>query len=400
VRSPRGGHRLEPATRLGGAGLLALAVTYGVGRQAFGLFVPAFQEDFGLSLATVGFVASAAQAGYLAVVVVTGMVAARVGARVPVVAGCVVVAVGAGLVAVAPGPVALALGLTIAGASAGGTWAPFSDAVSQQVPESGQPRALSLVNSGGPLGSVLASVGVLLAGGTWRLAWAIFAALGLAAAVVNLRILTPSPRDSLRRPPRPTLRWFLNPRSVRLFVVTLAAALASSAYFTFAPAAVASAGQPSWMGPAMWGVLGLVGGGVGVFAGDLATRFGLWRPLTGSWLAIATSLVVLVVAPGSIAVGLGSAALFGIGFTIGYGQIVLWSQQVFWDRPTTGFTTTILFSATGFMVGPALFGVLAVAVGRSAALLLAAVPAVVAAAVPPAPRFRHLLPRRPRPDPN
>lgn len=102
MRPARGGHRLEPATRLGGAGLLALAVTYGVGRQAFGLFVPAFQEDFGPSLGTLGLVASAAQAGYLAVVVVTGLMAARVGARVPVVAGCLVLSVGAALVADAP----------------------------------------------------------------------------------------------------------------------------------------------------------------------------------------------------------------------------------------------------------------------------------------------------------
>lgn len=397
---PLGGRRLEPATRVGGAGLLALVVTYGVGRQAFGLFVPAFQEEFGLSLDTLGFVASAAQAGYLAVVVATGLVAARLGVRVPVVAGCVVLSVGAGLVAVAPGPAVLAVGVAIAGASAGSTWAPFSDAVSQQVPEASQPRALSLINTGAPLGSFVASIGVLAAGDTWRMAWTLFAALGLAAAVVNLRVLAASRRRPVRPSARPTWRWFLTPRSVRLFVVTLGAALASSAYFTFAPAAVASAGQPGWTGPAMWGVLGLVGGGVGVFAGDLAARFGLWRSLVGSWLAIAASLVVLVLAPGSVAAGLGSAAMFGIGFTVGYGQIVLWSQRVFWDRPTTGFTTTILFSATGFVVGPAVFGVLAVGAGRSAALLLAAVPALVAAGVPPAPKYRHLVTRRRRPDPS
>ncbi len=394
--SPRSGsHRLEPATRVGGAGLLALVVTYGVGRQAFGLFVPAFQEDFGLSLDTLGFVASAAQAAYLAVIVATGLVAARLGARVPVVTGCVVLSVGAALVAGAPGPVALALGVTLAGASAGGTWAPFADAVAQQVPEAGQPRALSLVNTGAPFGSVVASVGVLVVDDAWRAAWAIFAALGVVAAAVNLHVLAGSTPRSVRRRPRPTWRWFLTPRSVRLFVVTLGAALASSAYFTFAPAVVASAGQPSWTGPAMWAVLGLVGGGVGIFAGDLSRGFGLRRSLTASWLAMAAALGVLVAAPGSVAAGLGSAALFGIGFTVGYGQIVVWSQRVFWDRPTTGFTTTILFSATGFVVGPALFGVLAVGAGRTAALLLAALPALVAAGVPPAPQYRRpIWPRR------
>ncbi|MBY5162287.1 MFS transporter [Salsipaludibacter albus] len=394
MSGPRGGPRLEPATRVGGAGLLALLVTYGVGRQAFGLFVPAFQDEFGLSLATLGFVASAAQAAYLAVIVATGLLAARLGARVPVVAGCVVLSMGAALVAGAPGPVALAVGVTLAGASAGGTWAPFADAVSLQVPEASQPRALSLVNTGAPFGSVVASVGVLVVDDDWRIAWVLFAALGVVAAVVNLRVLATSTSRTVRRRPRPSWRWFLTPRSVRLFVVTLGAALASSAYFTFVPAVIASAGQPSWTGPAMWALLGLVGGGVGVFAGDLATRVGLRRTLAASWMAMAAAFGVLVAGPGSAVVGLGSATLFGVGFTVGYGQIVVWSQRVFWDRPTTGFTTTILFSATGFVVGPALFGVLAVGAGRSVALLLAAIPAVVAAAVPPAPRYRRPLWRR------
>lgn len=396
MSAPRGGRRLEPATRVGGAGLLALVATYGVGRQAFGLFVPVFQEDFGLSLDALGFVASAAQAAYLAVIVVTGVAASRLGARVPVVVGCVALTVGAALVAGAPDAAVLAIGVTVAGASAGGTWAPFADAVAQQVPEPGQPRALSLVNTGAPFGSVVASIGVLVAGDAWRLTWTMFAGLGVVAAVVNLRVLARAAPRATRRRPRPTWRWFLTPRSVRLFVVTLGAALASSAYFTFAPAAVASAGQPNWTGPAMWAVLGLVGGAIGIFAGDLTTRFGLRRPLAASWLAIASALAVLVVAPASIAGGLGSAALFGIGFTVGYGQIVVWSQRVFADRPTTGFTTTILFSAAGFVVGPAAFGVLAVGVGRSAALLLAAVPTLVAAAVPPAPQYRGRRWPRPR----
>jgi len=64
----------------------------------------------------------------------------------------------------------------------------------------------------------------------------------------------------------------------------------------------------------------------------------------------------------------------------------MWSQEVFPDRPTTGFTATIVCIAAGFAVGPVLYGMVATSAGRPVAPLAAAVPAVVAAVlsvVPP-----------------
>jgi hypothetical protein len=66
----------------------------------------------------------------------------------------------------------------------------------------------------------------------------------------------------------------------------------------------------------------------------------------------------------------------------------MWSQQVFHDRPTTGFTLAIVFSAVGFIVGPSSFGVLATHVGRPIALLTLAAPALLVALVPPSPDDR------------
>jgi predicted MFS family arabinose efflux permease len=101
------------------------------------------------------------------------------------------------------------------------------------------------------------------------------------------------------------------------------------------------------------------------------------------------STLVLLVAPGSMIAALGSAALFGVGFTTGFALIVMRSQQVFHDRPTTGFTLAIVCIAVGFIVGPSLFGVLTTRVGRPAALLAAASPALLVALVPPSPDDRR-----------
>jgi predicted MFS family arabinose efflux permease len=375
--------RLSQSSRVGGAGLLALVATYGIGRQAYGLFVPTFREEFGLSLDVLGFYASAAQAGYLVATVVTGVLTARFGPRVPVVSGCLLLAVGAAATASAPGPLLLAVGITAAGTSAGGAWGPFSDAVAIQVPPSGSRRALALVNAGSPVGLVVASVLVLSAGDGWRAVWWAFALIGLVAAAASWKVLPARAAPPVSARARPRLGWFFNARSSRLLVVTLGVSITSGAYFAYAPDTTQDAGLASWIGPAMWAALGIAGAAVGVFGGGIAGRYGLRGPLALMLVLVGGSTMMLLVAPGAVIAALGSSALFGVGFTTGFALVVMWSQQVFHDRPTTGFTLVIVCSAVGFIVGPSAFGLLATHVSRSVALVAAAAPALLVALVPP-----------------
>lgn len=374
---------ISQSFRVGVAGLLALAATYGIGRLAYGLFVPVFAQEFGLALDVLGFYASAAQAGYLVATVAAGGLTARFGPRVPVVSGCLLLAGGSAVTASAPGPMLLGVGITAVGTSAGGAWAPFSDAVSAQVRTEGRRRALALVNAGSPVGLVVASVCVLVAGDRWRAAWWLSAMVGLVAAAVCWRVLAPVVPGPVLHRERPAFGWFVNPRSVRLFMVTVGLAITSGAYLAYAPETAQGAGLPGWIGPGIGAALGIAGAAVGVFAGDVAARYGLRGPLAMMLVLVGGSTLVLLVEPGSLVAVLGSAAVFGVGFTTAFALVVMWSHQVFHDRPTTGFTAVIVVAATGFVVGPGLFGVLAAHVGRTAALLAAAVPALVVAAIPP-----------------
>jgi MFS family permease len=81
-----------------------------------------------------------------------------------------------------------------------------------------------------------------------------------------------------------------------------------------------------------------------------------------------------------------------VGFTTGFALLVMWSQHVYRDRPSTGFTLAIVFIAAGFIVGPTLFGILATRFGGNVALLVTATPALLVALIPPAPENR-LKPR-------
>jgi predicted MFS family arabinose efflux permease len=387
---------ISQSSRVGLTGLLALIATYALGRQAFGLFVPRFRDEFGLSLDVLGFYASAAQAGYLVATVATGVATARYGPRVPVVSGCLLLAVGAATIASAPGPILLAVGVIAAGTSAGGAWAPFSDAIAYKVPTEETRRALSLVNAGSPVGLVVASGLLLGAGDRWRAVWWAFAAIGLVAAAAAWTVLAPDGTGRVSGHKRPRLAWFLNPRSLRMLTVALGTSITCGAYFAYAPVTVQDAGLATWIGPAMWMTLGVVGAAVGAFGGSIANRHGVRRPLAIMLVLISGSFLLLVVVPGSGIGALTSAGLFGVGFTTGFALLVMWSQHVYRDRPTTGFTLAIVFIAAGFIVGPTLFGVLATRFGGTVALLVTATPALLVSLIPPAPENR-LKPLRTRP---
>jgi len=382
------------SSRVGGAGLLALVATYGIGRLAYGLFVPSFEEEFDLSLDVLGFYASGAQAGYLVATVATGVFTARYGPRTPVVTGCLLLAVGAAVIASASGPALLAVGLIAAGTSAGGSWAPFSDAVARQVPQAGSRRALALVNAGSPAGLLVASALMLATGEQWRAVWWTFAAIGLVAAAASWRVLRPDAMGPVVDNRWPRLAWFFTRHSRPLLLVAFGLSITSGAYFSYAPETVQAAGLEAWIGPAMWATLGISGAAIGAFAGRIVKRFGRGGPLALMLVLVSGSTLVLLLAPGSTLAALGSAGLFGVGFTTAFALLVMWSQQVFSDRPTTGFTLVIVFIAAGFIIGPSLFGVLATSVGRSAALLVTAIPALLVAPVDPArdKRIRPLAP--------
>ncbi len=369
--------------RVGVAGLLALAATYGLGRQAYGLFVPWFQAEFALGLEGIGYVAGAAQLGYLVATVATGVVEARYGPRLPVVVGCILLALGAAMVATAQSTVTFAAGAILAGTSAGGAWAPFSDVVAERVPRGRRHRALALVNAGSPAGLLIASLLVAVTGRAWRVAWVAFAAVGVLGAVVNLVVL-PSAAGASRS--RYGWSGLMDPAAVRLFTVAALASMTSGAYFAYAPEAAQAAGLSVWIGAAMWGALGFSGAVVGAFGGEIADRFSLGPALTVTWLGMAIALASLLAIAGTPAGALASAALFGAAFTAGYAFVAMWSQEVFPERPTTGFTATIVCIAAGFSLGPVLYGVVATFAGRPSALIAAAAPAVLAAVlsvVPP-----------------
>ena len=231
-----------------------VAVSYGLARYTYGLFVPDIRAELGLSTEATGLIASGSYAGFLAASAFTAAIAARTGPRLPVVAGALCATAGMLLIAVSEGPVLLAGGVILAGTSPGFAYSPFSDAVVRLISEDKQNRTYAIINAGTGFGVLFAGPVAIWAADSWRSAWLIFAALALVAAVWNGYILPSGAHVEARGNsgivlPALSLRWLVGAKYLRLFSVALMVGVASSAYWTFAVDLVAgadSAGASTW----------------------------------------------------------------------------------------------------------------------------------------------------------
>jgi predicted MFS family arabinose efflux permease len=376
--------------------LAMIAVTYGLARFAYGLFLPELREAFDLSASMLGLIGSGSYTGYCVAIVVSSIFAARVGPRFMVVTTGTVAVAGMALVAAAPTAWVLAAGVLIAGSSSGLVSPPMGDAVAKTIVHDKQDRANTLINSGTSVGVALSGPAALAAAGQWRVAWAAFAAIGLAVLAWNAAImpgktregssLTDGPRAGV---PRLSPRWLVGPRSLSLFATAVGTGLASAAYWTFSRELVVQDGTLGQVGStAFWvvvGVAGLAGGA----AGDLVTRLGLTWALRSSLLAMAVAIGLLAVAPDTPGAVYGSAALFGSTYIMLTGIVLVWAVAVFHERPSAGLGAAFLLIAVGQVLGSPLAGALGDATSLETTFGLFAGVAVATAFIRPRAQDAH-----------
>lgn len=363
--------------RLSAAGFVAIAVAFGPARNGYGLFLPDFRDEFGLSVEMSGLIASGAQAGFLAALTVVGLVVAKVGPRFLVVLGGLAGALGMILVSFASGTVTLAAGVILAGTSPGWSWAPYNDAAARLVPAGLQGRVLSIISTGTTFGIVAAGIVAFAAGASWRVGWLAFAGAALLGVVLNALVLPAGRHDShgVRSNGDQTrssaFRWFVRRESVPLFTAALSFGVVSAFYYAFAVDYISRSGSfPSTAGALFFIVMG-IGGFVGLFTGDMISRFGLRRVLLMILVSQGVSALLLGAAPTWWpAVGV-SAVLFGADVMLTSALLATWSSWVFAEQPSTGFSATLFLLGTGSVVGPAALGTFAGEFGLGAAFLLA-----------------------------
>src|SRR4028118_1793531 len=112
-----------------------IAVTYGLARFAYGLFLPEMRESLDLSESVLGLIGAGSYAGYCFAILGALVFTSRAGPRFIAIAAGMVAVVGMATIAGAPAAWVLALGVLLAGSSSGLASPPMGEAVASAIPE-------------------------------------------------------------------------------------------------------------------------------------------------------------------------------------------------------------------------------------------------------------------------
>ncbi len=355
-------------------GILIVAVTYGLSRYTFGLFIPVIRSELELSIATMGAIASASYAGYLIATLVATVASGRIGPKLPVVLGGVCATVGMMIISTTHSSLFLAIGVFIAGMSPGLAYPPLSDAVTRLVQARQRNWTYAIINSGTSLGVIISGPLALFAGADWRVSWLIFTAIAAIATAWNARVLPGgSFQMNQQRALQPiTCKWLFNRKSLPLFVSATLFGIATSVIWTFAVDFLTQSGGLTEESVTLFWVLIGVSGIVGAGTAQLFDRFGLRVALGVGQLAVASSLLLLYLFPNSPLPVFTSALLFGSSFIIATALYGIWSMHLFPERPSAGFGWTFFLISIGQFIGPLGGGGIAQLFGGQTLLLIAA----------------------------
>ncbi|RZU32096.1 MFS transporter [Blastococcus saxobsidens] len=362
------------------AGLAVIAVTYGLARYGYGLYLPQFRAAFDLSAGTAGAIAAGGYVGYCAAAVVAGGLTGGGRARLALWAAGGSAAAGSLLVAAAWDGASLAVGALIAGSGAGAATPALVAAVAGTVALREQPRAQGVVNSGTGAGVVVGGMLVLALPAAWRWSWAGFAVAALlVTGWADRRSRWPAapggPSGGSAAAGRVPVRQLRRPLAAALL-----AGAGCAGVWTFARDLLTTdGGLSSAVTGLLWcllGAAGLLGGLSGVLVG----RVGLRAAWIGTVLAAAAGTAALGVLPGAVLPAALALACFGSAFVTLSGVLLAWGAE----RAPAAAAAAAAVLFIGLTVGQALgavgLGLVAGAAGAPVAFLAAGALLVLAAA--------------------
>ncbi|WP_410216437.1 MFS transporter [Paracoccus sp. (in: a-proteobacteria)] len=348
-----------------GFGLTALA--YGLARFAYGLLLPQIKAELDLGTVAAGWIGSAAFAAYCAGVVAAFMVVPKLGARAVAVAAGLCATAGLGLAAAAGSAVFLGGAIALAGISTGLASPPLAAAVGHHVPKADRSRANGAINAGTAAGIVLSGLAALIFAAAWRELYLGFAAIGAAVTLWLWRAIPDGATGGSAAG-----HSFRQPGLVPLCMAATLMGAASTALWTFGADILREEMAFTDRRIAVaWIVLGATGL-AGVVTGHGTERFGIPAVHRMSLAMMGVALLSLTVASWATFMPFAAMGLFGAGYIISSGALLLWGVTLFPDRADLGLGLSFLMVAAGQTAGAPLFALLMNAAGTSAALAGAA----------------------------
>lgn len=327
-----GVHKLHYGWVIVGLGVAIAVGALGLGRFGYTVVLPSMKVGLGIGAVKAADLATGNMIGYLSFSVISGVLAARFGARAVITFFMLVVSSSMLLSGVANSyPVAL-IARTLTGIGSAGTNIPVMALVAVWFSPRRRGLATGIAVSGASIGLVITGLlvpGILRKFGPegWRQAWFVFAAFALLVAVVGLILLRNAPAQKGLAPvgskgnqsgegsavagavPKTALNWSLLYKSRQIWHLAGIYVLFGFSYVIYATFFVdyltSEAGFPISRAGSLWSAIGMVSIVSGFIWGSVSDRlgrkyglalvfllqaasyalFGLWRSVPGFYLS-------------------------------------------------------------------------------------------------------------------
>ena len=328
------------------------------------VLLPIWQLGFGLSLTQVGLIMTCYTGAMAGFQIPAGLLAERIGERVPLAVGTLVTALGFVALAAADGFAALVGILLVAGLASGVQHPLASTMVARAYDAGGRRLAIGTYNFSGDLGkmTVPALAALIIAGADWRVATAGFGVLGVAMApaiYLALRALRAGQPGTPARPGRQAgTGWgIVNRRGFgALSAIGIIDTGTRLGFLTFLPFLLIGKGLGvEQVGLAL--MLIFAGGAAGKLAcGFLAERVGVIRTVVLTEAATGGGILLLIflpLAPALVLLPVLGAALNGTSSVL-YGSV---ADFVSPERRARAFGLFYTLGVAAGEASPSIFGV-------------------------------------------
>jgi len=347
------------------ASVAMASVTYGVGRYAYGLFLPEIRRDFALDTFTLGLIASVGTVVYLLSNIVASAIAIHFKPRTFIVIGGAVTTLGLALVGIATNAPTAVVGISLAGTGAGIYTPALFEAIEAWLLPPWKSRAMGAVNAGATPGKILTGLAAFWVQSSWQHAWQAMAAVSFGVTVWNAWLLPKRAvtHDGMKAKQHLHFRLFTRAACIPLYGTLIVYGLLFSVYLTFAVDLVSSVdAMKSPVDKLFWPLLGIAGLTT-VFTGSAVSRYGVRSLLSVSLPLCGLSYAMLALASNNQWVILGSAVLFGATSIAPGTGFMVWGIRLFHERPSIASGTVFFFLSVGTIMGPILFGWIAPRIG-------------------------------------